>query len=115
MLGPGLVGLIALGLWLYAIFDVIATDETLVRNLPKTVWLMIVIFLSTIGALAWILMGRPEFAGWRPGDTRARPARRITGPDDDPKFLSRWSGPPPAVAGGSSREDRLAEWEEDLR
>ena len=86
ILGPGLLGLIALGVWIYALLDVIATDESLVRNLPKMVWLLIVIFLSTIGALVWLGLGRPLYAGWRPGDTRSRPPRQYRGPEDDPNF-----------------------------
>jgi hypothetical protein len=36
-------------LWIYCIFDVIASEESLIRNLPKTMWLVIVIFVPTIG------------------------------------------------------------------
>ena len=74
-------------LWVYCIFDVIASDGALIRNLPKTFWLLIVIILPDIGALAWLLLGRPEKAGWRPGDTTQREqrwsgARRARGPED---------------------------------
>ena len=87
---PSLGALIAMALWIYCIFDVIATEEVLIRNLPKTVWLLIVIFLPTVGALAWLLLGRPPYAGFRPGDTSPRRARPVRGPDDDPG----WRPPP---------------------
>jgi hypothetical protein len=87
LFGPGLVGLIVLGLWLYCIFDVISTDEALVRNLPKLVWLLVVLFVPTIGSIAWLALGRPLYAGWRPGDTnQRRPRGGPSGPDDDPNW-----------------------------
>ena len=80
---PSLGALVALALWVYCVLDVIATEEMLIRNLPKTVWLLIVIFVPTIGALAWLMLGRPPYAGLRPGDTSIRPVRPVRGPDDD--------------------------------
>ena len=67
LFGGGVFGLVVLAFWLWAIFDVISTDESSVRNLPKMVWLLLVIFLSSVGALAWLVLGRPEHAGLRPG------------------------------------------------
>jgi hypothetical protein len=86
LFGPGLLGLVIVVLWLYCIFDVISTDEALVRNLPKLVWLLVVLFVPTIGSIAWLALGRPLYAGWRPGDTNRRPRRRPDGPDDDPNW-----------------------------
>ena len=102
--GGGLVGLVLLALWAYCVFDVISTDEALTRNLPKIVWLLIVIFVPPIGSIAWLLLGRPENAGLRPGDTSYR-NRRPLGPDDSPEFL----------AGLGSDADRLRKWEDDLK
>ena len=87
LFGPGLLGLVVLALWLYCIFDVISTDDALVRNLPKLVWLLVVLFIPTIGSIAWLALGRPLYAGWRPGDTSRRPPRRGGEcPDDDPNW-----------------------------
>jgi hypothetical protein len=107
---PEAFGIFFLGLWLYAIFDVISSEEMLVRNLPKTVWLMIVIFLPDVGSIAWLLLGRPQFAGWRPGDTAYRPPPRARGPEDRDDWGTR--NAPPARA---DEADRLRRWEEDLR
>ncbi|MDP9442077.1 MAG: PLDc N-terminal domain-containing protein, partial [Actinomycetota bacterium] len=71
--GGGIFGLAIVVLWVWAVLDVISTDESLCRNLPKTMWLMVVIFLSGLGALAWLLLGRPENASFRPGAGTARP------------------------------------------
>ena len=85
----GIVGVFLLFFWVWAILDVIATEESLIRNLPKGMWLILVIFLSSIGALAWVLLGRPEGAGIRPGDTSPRPVRRTLGPEDNPRWHPR--------------------------
>ena len=108
LLGFGIVPLVVFALWLYCIFDVIASDEALVRNLPRGLWLVLVIFLPTIGSVAWLALGRPLYASWRPGDTRSRPAapRRTFGPEDAPDFPSRTA---------NDDEERLRAWEEDLR
>ena len=111
LLGGGLVGLLLLALWIYCIFDVVSTDESLMRNMPKVLWLVVVILLPTIGAVAWLLLGRPIGAGLRPGDTSphrprlARPAPRPLAPDDDPSFLARLD----------EETRRLRAWEDDLR
>ena len=105
--GGGLVGFALIALWLYCIFDVISTEEVLVRNLPKMVWLFIVIFLPDIGSIAWLALGRPVFAGWRPGDTTGRQTRRVVGPEDRADFSA---GTKP-----TSDPDRLAAWEADLK
>jgi hypothetical protein len=98
---PSVGALLALGLWVYCIFDVIATEEMLIRNLPKTVWLLIVLFVPTVGALAWLLLGRPLYAGFRPGDTSPRrPSRPVRGPDDDPGWR-----PPPRDEDGDGSAD----------
>ena len=110
LFGPELGGLILLALWVYCIFDVIATDESLVRNVPKGLWLLIVIFLPDIGSLAWLFLGRPQYAGWRPGDTTARPVHRARGPEDD----ARWTptaNAPPSIDGAA----RLKACEDDLK
>ncbi len=105
LLGMGFVPLVLLALWVYCIFDVIASEDTLIRNLPKGLWLVIVIFLPDIGSLAWLALGRPLYAGWRPGDTASRrPPRRSLGPEDRDDFPVR-----------EDKEDRLRAWEENLR
>jgi hypothetical protein len=109
LLDFGVVSIALLGLWLYCIFDVIASDEVLVRNLPKGLWLLIVIFLPDVGSLAWLLLGRPLYAGWRPGDTTRRTPKRVIGPEDRDDFPTRR---PPALP---SREQELADWEDRLR
>jgi hypothetical protein len=85
----GALGLIAVGVWIFCIIDVITTPEGDVRNLPKMAWLFIVIILSDIGSIAWLVAGR----NWNKQPVQklsrstARP-RRATNPDDDEEFLA---------------------------
>ena len=113
----GVFGLAVLVLWVYCIFDVISTDEALVQNLPKIIWLLVVIFIPTIGSIAWLLLGRPQKAGFTPGGQTYRAEPRSSGfarpgssratlaPDDDPRFLAQLD----------DRAKKLSAWEEDLK
>jgi hypothetical protein len=83
----GAFGLALLALWLYCIVDVVTTDESLIRNLPKLLWLVIVVFLPDIGSIVWLIAGRPPRASFRI-DTGDRPqaVRRPVGPEDSASF-----------------------------
>ena len=76
--------LLAIALTLYALIDCARTEQDSVRGLPKWAWLLIIIFIGTIGAVAYLIWGRPRKQG--PG--RGGP-RRTIGPDDDPDFLRK--------------------------
>lgn len=80
----GAVGLALLALWLYCIIDVITTEDSAVRNLPKLLWLLIVIFLPSVGSIIWLIAGRPQKAPFRIGDPGA--AKRPMAPEDRPNF-----------------------------
>ena len=55
----GIVGIGFLVLWIYCIYNVITTDEAIIRHLPKLVWLLIVVVLPDIGSILWLGLGRP--------------------------------------------------------
>lgn len=79
--GAGL--LLVLALWLFCLIDVITTDESTCRNLPKMAWLVIVFILPDVGSVLWLIAGRPQ----RPRK-QLRPATSApTNPDDDDAFL----------------------------
>ena len=116
--GGGLLALAVLALWIYCILDVIATDEALIRNLPKIVWLLLVILVPTIGSIAWLGLGRPERSKFLPGGSTDRAEPRggrvdhstprslgVIAPDDDPRFLAEFD----------NRAKRLRDWEDDLK
>jgi Phospholipase_D-nuclease N-terminal len=96
VLFDGGFGLIMLGLWLFCIIDVITTDESRVRHLPRMAWLLIVLLLPDIGSIVWLVAGHT----WDPKPTptgiqRAfpeydRPGRHVAvNPEDDEAFLSQ--------------------------
>ncbi|MCW2777770.1 MAG: hypothetical protein JWN17_1495 [Frankiales bacterium] len=95
LIGDGLVGLAGLALLVYCVIEVITTPEDRVRNLPKLLWLVLVLFVPLIGAIAWLVAGRPQSpprslpykgnVGAPLATGRSRPA--ATSPDDDQEFL----------------------------
>src|SRR5690349_18777858 len=109
ILGEGVLGIALLFVWIFCIFDVISSEPELVRNLPKLVWLLIVIVVPDVGSIAWLVLGRPRGAVFSPGTTSARrsPSRRTAGPvgpEDSPHFLK-----------SIDEQRRLKAWEDDLR
>ncbi|RDI53922.1 PLDc N-terminal domain-containing protein [Nocardia mexicana] len=86
------VGAITLVLWVYCLVDVIMAPEGEIRQLPKGLWLVVVLVLPTIGALLWLALGRPVRTTLRPGSGAYpeydRPGRYV--PEDpaaDEEFL----------------------------
>jgi hypothetical protein len=78
------VGLLVL--WVWCAFDVIRTEAERVRYLHKLVWLAFVVLFSPLGAVAWLILGRPEPIGSR----LVQPPRPSSpAPDDSPDFLKR--------------------------
>ncbi|MBA9001424.1 PLDc N-terminal domain-containing protein [Thermomonospora cellulosilytica] len=86
-----LLGLIIVGVWLYCLFDVLTTDETDVRLLPKFGWFLIVLLGFAIGAALWLTLGRrrgPQEPAWTPPGVQSGPRPEPPrGPDDDEEFL----------------------------
>jgi hypothetical protein len=87
-----LLALIALGVWLFCLFDVVTTDEADVRHLPKFGWFLIVLLGFWLGAGLWLAFGRPrqapapEARAWD-DSTGPDDHEQARGPDDDPDFL----------------------------
>jgi hypothetical protein len=72
-------GIVAIGflvLWIYCIYDVITTDDAIIRHLPKVLWLLIVFILPDIGSILWLGLGRPRVWELRAHDPHRRDAYR---------------------------------------
>ena len=52
--------LLGIALTVYAAVDCIQTDEARVRNLPKLVWVFLILLFAVAGPLAWFIAGRPK-------------------------------------------------------
>jgi hypothetical protein len=112
-----LFALATLALLVVALIDCLSCENYEIRALPKAVWVLIILFFSPVGAIAWFIAGRPQRevapgAGiWRPGAAfPERPRPRPVAPDDDPDFLREL-----AARTRHDDEDLLRRWEEDLR
>ncbi|GAA1031285.1 PLD nuclease N-terminal domain-containing protein [Virgisporangium ochraceum] len=112
----GLLMLIDLALLVIALIDCLSTEEFSVRNLPKVVWVFVILLFSPIGAIAWFVAGRPQKSPigrggqWRPGagfPERERP--RPLAPDDDPQFLQS------VERSRRADEELFDKWEADLK
>jgi hypothetical protein len=85
-----LPGLLTVALTVYAAVDCIQTEEQSVRNLPKLVWVFLILLFPVAGPASWLIAGRPQRSA--PGSRGGGPGHRSQpprGPDDDPDFLRR--------------------------
>ena len=92
----GALFVVELCMVVYCTLNVITTPEAEARNLPKLLWLLIVLFFPIVGGIAWLVAGRPQ------GPRRSLPYKGNAGippeydrpgrasaasPDDDEAFL----------------------------
>lgn len=113
-----LLPLVELGLLVYCLIDAIGSDGDRVRNLPKIVWVLLIVLLPIVGPVAWLVAGRPQRApasrtSWPATRTSGfpeyeRPQQPPRGPDDDPDFLRGLrdgpAGPPDEPAAGPQED-----------
>ncbi|AGP55974.1 PLD nuclease N-terminal domain-containing protein [Streptomyces rapamycinicus] len=120
--------LVPLALSIYAFIDCITTDEQDIRYIPKPIWAILVLLFPVVGSVSWLIAGRKRAASGGTG----RPGVRRTGggaggwvaPDDNPEFLKSLNDkghkhdpnePADTPGGRESDEERLKDWEADLR
>lgn len=95
--GGGLVFVAQMCLVVYCVLNILTTPEDQIRNLPKLLWLALVLFFPIVGGVAWLVAGRPQGpsrslpykgnAGRVPPE-HDRPSRATAfAPDDDEAFL----------------------------
>lgn len=95
--GGGAMFVVELCLVVYCVLNVITTPDSAVRNLPKLLWLALVILVPIVGPVAWLVAGRPQgpatssmpYKGNRglpPEYDRPNRAAAFS-PDDDEAFL----------------------------
>jgi hypothetical protein len=93
-------GLLVLALDIFCLIDVITSDESRVRNLPKIAWFLLILFVPLVGSIVWLAAGRPQgqLAGGRSPYERQvgaypeydRPGRAAgLTPESDEEFLRK--------------------------
>lgn len=95
--------ILAIAVIVFALIDCARTpDDRMPARIPKAIWIILILFLPVIAAVAWIVLSRiargetgrgaaaQGSGGWNPGGAGPRrPARGPVAPDDDPEFLAR--------------------------
>ena len=108
------VGVGFLVLWIYCIYDVVTTDESIVSHLPKLVWLLIVIFLGDIGSLLWLGLGRPRIWTQRAFEAKRSPVQSPRQPSANPLDDPALDKLDPIVR-HREEQTRLRMWEAQLQ
>jgi hypothetical protein len=111
----GAIALVLIAFWIWAFFDVVVTESERCRRLPKLAWLVIVMLLADLGALLWVLIGRPTRTPYRAGETDYAAPRRPIAVEDRPTYAPM-PGASPAAGAISDRRSaeldrQLDEWE----
>jgi Phospholipase_D-nuclease N-terminal len=88
-------------------------DKRQIRAMPRFAWVMAILLVPLVGAIAWFVFGRPlptgaPRPGWRPSGGPLEPPRRRA-PDDDPEFLRSLDD----YTLSKEDEERLRRWGED--
>lgn len=100
-------------LWIFCIVDAITREDPYIQHLSKVVWIVIIIFVPTLGSILWLIVGRgqnaqrtvtgsPSYGGC------GRPGRAIAqDPADDKRSCdSAANAPKSSAASASSRVRR---------
>ncbi|HEY3924904.1 MAG TPA: PLDc N-terminal domain-containing protein [Acidothermaceae bacterium] len=96
--------LLVVALWIFCLVDVIVSKEDECRNLPKLLWLLIVLMLPDVGSLLWLIAGRPR--GQRqsgPGGRRQSWQQRTTHPATGPR--AKMAPRPTMLSAGANPDD----------
>ena len=88
-----------IALAIYALVDLVQTEDERVQGLPKLAWVALIVLIWVVGPLAWLIAGK-KGRRWLPGLAPRAAGRggRPIAPDDDPDFLrglGRRTPPPP--------------------
>lgn len=70
--------LLEIGLVIYCLIDCLQASSRDIRTLPKWAWILLILLLPVVGAVAWLIAGRPHRG--RHGRTRSGPIRRRSEP-----------------------------------
>ncbi len=86
---------LVLAFTVYCLIDVLRSEESEIRGLPRLPWVFVVLLFPVAGGAAWFLAGRPRDTKVPGAERIARPKPRVLGPDDDADFLRTIDRPSP--------------------
>ena len=87
-----LVVLLAVGLAVYAVLDVLRSRDEEISVLGRTAWVVISVLVPVIGPVLWITVGRQRAGGGGGGGGGGSRPPGPVGPDDDAGFLRDLGG-----------------------
>ncbi len=79
--------LFAIGVAVYALIDCVRTDESQVKALPRSLWLIFIAFVPLVGPITWLVIGRQRADA--PPPPRVQRPKGLVAPEDDPEFMRR--------------------------
>jgi Phospholipase_D-nuclease N-terminal len=94
-----ILGIVEIAFLIFSFIDVILTQRSRVRGVPKIVWLFVVVIISPIGGILWFALGKAPI-------DRSGPSRMIH-PDDDPDFLA-------TIRRDEEQDERIRRLEQEL-
>lgn len=107
--------ILQLGLMVFALVHCVQAGDQ-VQHLPRWGWIVLIVLVPYVGAIAYLWVGRPAGGGarsvpWPSTATAGFPEyeRPPRGPDDDPEFLAGLR------ASDAKHEQMLEDWERQLR
>ncbi|GAA2061986.1 hypothetical protein GCM10009722_23110 [Williamsia deligens] len=91
MEGVPYLGLITVLVMIVALVDIVGGDESAIRGLPRSAWILLVVAVPLVGSVVWVIAGRPRaaFSGRVGGGVADHPAtEKSDGPDpvDEAEF-----------------------------
>lgn len=99
---PYLISLVVLAGMIFALVDIITRDQSLVKHMPKTVWIFVVILMPFLGTVLWFAIGR-EY-----------PRREVTRPPQFAPWATEPPAPPVRPRDARSTEQQLADLEREI-
>lgn len=114
-----LLFVVPIALAVYALVDLVQTEDDQVQGLPKLAWVALIVLIWVVGPVAWLIAGKKGRGTPRGLPTRGTGpsgGRRQVAPDDDPEFLrglGHPSPPPPPAPDPPAPPDARDDGEED--
>lgn len=95
---------------IYALVDLVQTDDRDVQGLPKLAWVALIVLFWVAGPIAWLVAGRkgrglPGLPPRTAGGPTGGPRGRTLAPDDDLDFLRGLNPPKPPAPPRRPDED----------